>query len=70
MTNIDVTLVRNIRLHEHTDLQFRAEEFNLLSVPHFWLPVTGMGSVQFGQITATRVSQLPRVLPFALKLKF
>ena len=70
VTNIDVTLVRNFRLHEHLDLQFRGEAFNLLNTPHFWLPVTAMSSVQFGQITSTQVAQLPRVLQFALKLKF
>jgi len=63
-------LVRNFKLHERTDLQFRAEAFNLANTPHFWLPVTAMSSIQFGQITSTQVAQLPRVLQFALKLKF
>jgi len=62
--------VRNFKLHERTDLQFRAEAFNLANTPHFWLPVTAMSSIQFGQITSTQVAQLPRVLQFALKLKF
>jgi hypothetical protein len=70
VTNINLSLVRNIRVHEHTDLQVRAEAFNLTNTPHFWMPVTGMASVQFGQITATQAAQLPRVLQFALKLKF
>jgi hypothetical protein len=70
VTNINVTLVRNFRLREHLDLQFRGEAFNLLNRPHFWLPVTAMSSVQFGQVTSTQVAQLPRVLQFALKLKF
>jgi hypothetical protein len=67
---VNISLVRSIRLYERTDLQFRAEAFNLMNTPHFWLPVTGMASLQFGQITASQVAQLPRVLQFALKLKF
>jgi len=70
VTNINLSLVRNIRLHERVALQIRAESFNLLNTPHFWMPVTAMSSVQFGQITATQAAQLPRVLQFALKLKF
>jgi hypothetical protein len=70
VTNVNLSLVKNMRLREHTDLQFRGEAFNLLNTPHFWLPVTNQASVQFGQITSTQVAQLPRVLQFALKLKF
>jgi len=70
VTNLDLSVVRNFRLHEKTSLQFRGEAFNLTNTPHFWLPITAMSSVQFGQITSTQVAQLPRVLQFALKLKF
>ena len=70
VTNFNLSLVRSFRLLERADLQFRAEAFNLMNTPHFWLPVTAMSSVQFGQITASQVAQLPRVLQFALKLKF
>jgi hypothetical protein len=69
-TNVNLSLVRNLRVHERAHLEFRAEAFNLMNTPHFWMPVTAMSSLQFGQITATQVAQLPRVLQFALKLKF
>ena len=70
LTNIDCSLVRNIRIKERTTLQVRAEAFNLFNVPHFFLPVTSMSSVQFGQITSTSIYSLPRVMQFALKLRF
>ena len=70
ITNLNVSLVRNIRVYEHVDLQVRGEAFNLTNTPHFWLPVTAMSSLQFGQITASQVAQLPRVLQFAMKLVF
>src|SRR5581483_2294532 len=70
VTNINLSLVRNIRVRERADLQVRAEAFNLTNTPHFWMPVSAMSSVQFGQITATQAAQLPRVLQFAMKLSF
>jgi len=70
VTNIDASLVKNVTIKEPVTLQFRAEAFNLLNVPHFWMPVTAMSSVQFGQLTATNITALPRVLQFALKLRF
>jgi len=42
----------------------------LLNVPHFWMPVTGFGNVQFGQLTSSQITALPRVMQFALKLRF
>ena len=70
VTNVDVSLVRNIRIHERLELQLRGESFNLLNTPHFWMPVTAMSSLQFGQLTSSQVTALPRVMQFALKLKF
>jgi hypothetical protein len=61
-------LVKNTRFKEKTDLQFRAEFFNVANRPHLGLPNTAAGSLQFGQISGT--AALPRVLQFALKLRF
>ena len=69
-TNIDLSLVRNIRFLERLDLQVRGEAFNLLNTPHFAMPITNLASVQFGQITGTQIAGLPRVMQFALKLRF
>jgi len=70
VTNLDVALAKTIKFKEVAGLQFRAEAFNLFNVPHFWMPVTSMASVQFGQLTSTNITALPRVLQFALKLTF
>ncbi len=61
---------------EGMGLQFRAEFFNLLNHPQFWLTGDGSnGNMQnisaassFGLVTATVNN--PRVMQFALKLKF
>jgi hypothetical protein len=70
VTNLDATLVKNIVIREPVALQFRFETFNVFNTPHFFLAPTSMTSPQFGQITATNITALPRVLQFALKLKF
>lgn len=67
-TNWDVSLVKNALLAEKVNLQFRFESFNLPNAVRLWLPNTGRGNVQFGQITST--TGLPRVNQFALKLIF
>jgi hypothetical protein len=66
--NVDFSLIKSTKLHEKTMLQFRAEAFNALNRPNFWLPVTGMGNTQFGQINST--TGLPRVMQLALKIMF
>ena len=68
--NMDFSLFRTINLTERFNLQFRTDAANLFNTPHFWMPVTGMASVQFGQITSSQVTVLPRVMQFALKLQF
>ncbi len=76
--NTDLSLVKNFMLpfREGMGLQFRAEFFNLLNHPQFWLTGDGSnGNMQnisaassFGLVTATVNN--PRVMQFALKLKF
>jgi hypothetical protein len=68
LINVDFSLIKNTKVWEHASLQFRAEAFNALNRPNFWLPVTSMGSGQFGQINST--TGLPRVMQLALKLLF
>jgi hypothetical protein len=68
LINVDFSLIKNTKLWERTSLQFRAEAFNALNRPNFWVPATGMGNNQFGQINST--TGLPRVLQVALKLMF
>jgi hypothetical protein len=76
--NTDFSLVKNFMLpfREGMGLQFRAEFFNLFNHPQFWLTGnTSAGNMQdvaaptsFGLVNSTVNN--PRVMQFALKLKF
>ncbi len=76
--NTDFSAVKNFMLpfREGMGLQFRAEFFNLFNHPQFWLTGDGgAGSMQniaspgsFGLVNSTVNN--PRVMQFALKLKF
>jgi hypothetical protein len=65
--NFNASLVKNTRLREGMDLQFRAEAFNLFNHPNFDLPDNFFGSPTFGQILS---AQSPRHIQFGLKLLF
>jgi hypothetical protein len=65
--NVNVSLLKNTRLTEGVNLQFRAEAFNLFNHPNFNLPDNFLGSPTFGRITSARD---PRHLQFGLKLLF
>ena len=75
--NTDFSVIKDLPLsfREGTVLQFRAEFFNLLNHPHFYLPGTSASSMQdvdspssFGVANATLND--PRFIQFALKLLF
>ena len=79
--NVDFALLKNTRLFEKTDLQFRAEFFNIFNHPNFALPnfFVSPGSPQQGLITQTPdVAQTnpglggggPRVIQLGLKVIF
>lgn len=70
MLNLDAALVKNTKIHERYELQFRAEWFNVANRPQLGMPNTAAGSLQFGQINSTVGNALPRVTQFALKLNF
>ena len=65
--NWDFSALKNIRLTETKELQFRGELFNFLNHTNFRLPVSDMESPTFGQVQSD-VS--PRVIQVALKLLF
>jgi len=67
-TSLDAALVKNTKIREAVNLQLRLESFNLLNTPHFWMPNTGFGNVQFGIINST--TGLPRVMQVSAKLVF
>ncbi len=68
IANYDLSLFKNIRLHELVSLQFRAEAFNAFNRVEFGLPNTAIGSPAAGTISA-QVNQ-PRDFQLALKLLF
>ncbi|MBI4910003.1 MAG: TonB-dependent receptor [Acidobacteria bacterium] len=68
--SFDFSLAKNVAVKEKLDVQFRAEAFNAFNRPQFWMPNTAFGSLDFGRITASQQTVLPRVMQFAIKLKF
>lgn len=75
--NTDFSAIKDFPLPfgEGTSLQFRAEFFNLLNHPHFFMPGSSASSMQdmaststFGVVNATLND--PRFIQFALKLIF
>ena len=65
--NQDFAAIRNFKIMEKANLQFRAEFFNLFNTVNFSIPGNGVGGGNFGQITS---AGSPRILQFALKLAF
>ena len=67
-TVFDFSLMRDFRIHESTNLQFRWEVFNLTNTAMFSLPSATLSSG-----TASTISSLagdPRVMQFALRFSF
>ncbi len=63
----DAALVKHTGLGEKTDLEFRAELFNVTNTPAFSQPNGSYGTPAFGSITSTATEQ--RVAQFALRLQ-
>lgn len=63
----DFGLIKDTHITERTNLQFRAEFFNLFNNVNFNQPNSNYASSSFGQITSAGD---PRILQFALKLSF
>jgi hypothetical protein len=68
IANWDVSLFKDLPIHERANLQFRAEFFNVFNRANFAPPDTTLGDKTFGQITSSQL--LPRVGQLALKLTF
>src|SRR5262249_18392912 len=66
--NLDVTILKNTRLREGVQLQFRSEAINGLNHTQFLTPNTTPSSSAFGQVTQIWAS--PRTVLFATKLLF
>lgn len=65
--NLDFSTLKNFRLTESKNVQFRAEFFNILNHPNFRLPDSDISSPTFNTIQAALP---PRVIQLALKFLF
>jgi Carboxypeptidase regulatory-like domain len=71
INNVDLSIFKNIKFSERTNLQFRTEFFNAFN--HTQFVISGNSATasgfhgNFGQVTQTRD---PRIIQFALKLSF
>lgn len=71
INNVDLSIFKNIKFSERTNLQFRTEFFNAFN--HTQFTISGNSSTArgftgtFGQVTQARD---PRIIQFALKLSF
>jgi hypothetical protein len=66
--NWDISMLKNTRLTEGVQLQFRAEAINALNHPQFTAPNTTPTSTAFGTVTGEFA--WPRVIQFGLKVLF
>jgi hypothetical protein len=64
----DLSLLKNTRLRERYNIQFRAEFLNAWNHPNFSPPTTTPTSSAFGQVTSQR--GYPRRIQFGLKILF
>jgi Carboxypeptidase regulatory-like domain len=63
--DLDLAFVKHTSLPRETDLEFRAELFNIINTPAFAQPNGSFGAAAFGSITSTTTD--PRVIQFALR---
>lgn len=68
LTDFDLSLVKNTKLWERLNVQFRAEAFNAFNTPSFSFPNASIGSPSAGKITSTNIDN--REFQLALKLIF
>ena len=72
--NTDFSLIKTTKLTETTNIQFRAEMFDIFNHPNFGNPGRVVGSSTFGQITSTLVPTgdfgSSRQIQLAMKFQF
>lgn len=66
--NWDMSLFKNIPIHESMALDFRVEAFNIFNRVQFGSPNSSLGNAQFGQITSQYNN--PRILQLAGRFDF
>jgi hypothetical protein len=66
-SSVNASLYKSFPIREKYSFQLRAEAFNIANHPNFESVATGLGSGNFGAVTASRD---PRILEFAGKFVF
>jgi hypothetical protein len=66
--DLDFSMFKNFHPTEHTNMQFRAESFNLFNQVQFGVPNMVLSSGQFGKITSQ--ANTPREIQAAVKILF
>ena len=66
--NWDISIIKNTRIREGHNFQFRTEFYNAFNTPQFGNPDTGIRSSTFGEINSTSVN--PRIIQFGFKYIF
>jgi len=67
IANVDLSILRNFRISERINLQFRGESLNAINHTNLSSPNSVFGSAAFGQISAARAA---RVMQIGMKLRF
>jgi hypothetical protein len=65
--NVNLTLERNLLVHDRYNIDLRGEAFNALNHANFDNPAASIGNATAGQISST---EDPRILQVALKITF
>ncbi len=65
--DLDAALVKHTAIGEKTDVEFRAEMFDVTNTPAFSQPNGSFGAAAFGSITSTTTD--PRVVQFAVRVR-
>jgi hypothetical protein len=68
--NVDFAVIKNTRIKEGKEIQFRAEALNAFNHPGFPSAQMGPTSATFGQITASNQAGFPRRFQMTLKFVF
>ena len=70
INNVDLSLLKSVRLPKSMELQLRAEFINAFNEPYFPGPVTGQTLSTFGQVTASNQDNYARRAQLGVKLLF
>ncbi len=69
-TNVDFSLIKNTRVFERFEHQFRVEAFNALNHPQFGAPGRTLGAADQGVISSLLFNTPMRQVQLAMKLSF